>query len=145
MRGELPTVKDSELGSARLLNRNLVFWGDTDSNSALKPFLEDSPVRFQNGQWFVKGAAYGGDRFVPSLVFPSRKGSVGWRYIVLNSGLTFREAHDRTNSQQNPKLPDWAIIDITQAPDANAPGRIHDADFFDEQWQFKRQPKPATE
>jgi hypothetical protein len=62
-------------------------------------------------------------------------------YIVLNSGLTFREAHDRTNSQQNPKLPDWAIIDISQPPDANAPGRIHDADFFDENWQFKRQPK----
>jgi hypothetical protein len=59
------------------------------------------------------------------------------KYVVLNSGITFRENHDRTNSLQNPKLPDWAIIDLTQPPDGNAPGRIADADFFDEQWMPK--------
>ena len=77
-----------------------------------------------------------GNRYVPAMVFPS-----GSHYIVLNSGLTFREGHDRTNSQQNPKLPDWAIIDITQPPDAFSPGRIHDAGFFDEEWKLKAQPK----
>ena len=51
----------------------------------------------------------------------------------LNSGLTFREAHDRTNSLQNPKLPDWAILDITQPPDAATAGKVVAADFFDEE------------
>ncbi len=41
-------------------------------------------------------------------------------YIILNSGLTFREAHDKTNSLQNPKLPDWSILDITQPPTAES-------------------------
>ena len=85
------------------------------------------------------GQSFDGDRFVPALIYPLPSGDP--HYVVLNSGLTFREGHDRTNSQQNPKLPDWAIIDITQPPDAESPGRIHDADFFDEQWQLKRQPK----
>jgi hypothetical protein len=56
---------------------------------------------------------------------------------VINSGLTFREAHDRTNSLQNPKLPDWAILDITQPPSAESAGKVVAADFFDEFWQVK--------
>lgn len=59
------------------------------------------------------------------------------RYIVINSGPTFREAHDKTNSQQNPKLPDWAVIDLTQDPDATAPGRIAAAGFFNEEWELE--------
>jgi hypothetical protein len=57
------------------------------------------------------------------------------RYVVLNSGLTFREGHDKTNSQQNPKLPDWAVIGLDRDPDALAPGRIAAAGFFDEAWK----------
>jgi hypothetical protein len=76
-----------------------------------------------------------GNRYVPQAIYPLPGSKIA--YVVLNSGLTFREGHDRTNSQQNPKLPDWAIIDITQPPDALAPGRIHDAGFFDEEWKLK--------
>jgi hypothetical protein len=59
------------------------------------------------------------------------------RYMVLNSGPTFREAHDRSNSLQTPKLPDWAVIDLSQPPDDKVPGKIAAAGFFDEQWQLK--------
>jgi len=51
------------------------------------------------------------------------------KYIVLNSGLTFREAHYSTNSQQTPKLPDYAIVDLTTPPDARTPGKIALAGF----------------
>ncbi len=57
--------------------------------------------------------------------------------MVLNSGLTFREAHDKTNSQQNPKLPDWAVVDVRTPPGDSAPGAISAAGFFDERWQVQ--------
>ena len=60
------------------------------------------------------------------------------RYVVLNSGFTFREFDYLNNARQVPKLPDWAIIDTTVAPDAKAPGKIVDAGFFDEQWKLSR-------
>lgn len=60
-------------------------------------------------------------------------------YVVFNSGPTFREGHDRTNSLQNPKLPDWAIIDLTQAPSATTPGHIKAAGFFNKDWEFTGQ------
>ena len=62
--------------------------------------------------------------------------------MVINSGLTFREAHDKTNSLQNPKLPDWAVIDLNQPKTSQAPGGIADAGFFGEAWEWK--PAPAA-
>jgi hypothetical protein len=72
---------------------------------------------------------------VPVLAYPALK-SAGFE-VVINSGLTFREAHDKTNSLQNPKLPDWALLDITQAPSAESAGKVVAADFFDDRWQVK--------
>jgi hypothetical protein len=72
---------------------------------------------------------------VPALTYPALK-SPGFE-AVINSGLTFREAHDKTNSLQNPKLPDWAILDITQPPSAETAGKVLAADFFDDRWQVK--------
>jgi Putative esterase len=145
MRGELPEKRDIDFGPADEKQEiNLVFFGDPDSNSVMARMLENTPIRFQGGKWTFGEQSFEGNRFVPVLTFPRRFGGDSlpkYKYTVLNSGLTFREGHDRTNSQQNPKLPDWAIVDITQPPDAQTPGRIHDADFFDENWQLKRQPK----
>ena len=59
------------------------------------------------------------------------------KYIVINSGPTFREAHDRTNSLQNPKLPDWAVLDVSTAPNGDSAGKVLQAGFFDEYWQLK--------
>jgi len=153
MRGEPPMKNDVEFTDADA-NLPLVLWGDPDSNSVMARMIEKTPVGFNDGQWTFGGQTFDGDRYVPSMIYPRqetvmlrsralelRRPTTAYRYTVLNSGLTFREGHDNTNSQQNPKLPDWAIIDLTQPPDAKAPGRIHDAGFFDEQWQLKGQPK----
>ncbi|MFN7733775.1 MAG: hypothetical protein ACK5OB_17900, partial [Pirellula sp.] len=59
------------------------------------------------------------------------------RYVVLNSSFTYREYDYLNNARQVPKLPDWAIIDLSTPSDARWPGRIADADFFDEAWQLK--------
>jgi hypothetical protein len=149
MRADLPEKKDTDFTAEDAANNrlNLVFFGDPDSNSVLGKMLEATPLKFADGKWKLGDQAYEAGRFVPQIVFPRRiereqAPKYTFQYVVINSGLTFREGHDRTNSQQNPKLPDWAIIDMTQAPDNVTPGRIHDADFFDEAWQLKRQPLP---
>ena len=38
------------------------------------------------------------------------------RYVVLNSGFTFREYDYLNNARQVPKLPDWAVIDVSEPP-----------------------------
>jgi hypothetical protein len=84
----------------------------------------------------LNGRDYPADDHAPVLIYPNplRHG----RYVVLNSGFTFREGHDSSNSLQTPKLPDWAVVDLDTPPDAYAPGKIVAADFFDEQWQYRK-------
>ncbi len=41
------------------------------------------------------------------------------------------------NARQTPKLPDWAIVDLRVKPDSRWPGKVVDADFFDETWSVQ--------
>jgi len=56
--------------------------------------------------------------------------------VVLNSGFTYREYDYLNNAREVPKLPDWAIIDTTTPPNSRFPGKVVDANFFDEQWRL---------
>ena len=58
------------------------------------------------------------------------------RYVVLNSGPTQREFDYLNNARQVPKLPDYAVVDLTTPPGPRWPGRIALAGFFGEQWQL---------
>ena len=58
------------------------------------------------------------------------------RYVVLNSGFTFREYDYLNNARQTAKLPDWAIVDTTVPPSPLDPGKIVDAGFFGERWDL---------
>ena len=135
MRGDARVKKDSEVTAEDIANCNLVLWGDPASNSVMAKVMAGLPVK-----WDASGVAVGAKRFdgatqVPVMIYPNPLNPA--RYVVLNSGLTFREAHDKTNSQQNPKLPDWAVIDLRTPPSDSAPGAIAGAGFFDEQWSVK--------
>lgn len=137
MRGEPKTILDTEVlerGPSGL--GNLVIWGVPESNKLMQRDDFSFPVKFEEKEFEFQGKRYQRGKYMPVLIHQSPFAKAQ-DYLVLNSGLTFREAHDKTNSQQNPKLPDWAIIDITQPPDASAPGKIVEAGFFDEWWKVK--------
>jgi hypothetical protein len=55
---------------------------------------------------------------------------------VINSGFTF---HDQSNNDmQSPKLPDWAVVDMTK-PGNNykyLPLYVESQGFFDEMWKL---------
>jgi hypothetical protein len=58
--------------------------------------------------------------------------------VVLNSGFTFREYDYLNNARQVPRLPDWAVVDVTTPPDARWPGRVAGAGFFGEAWDLAK-------
>jgi len=133
MRGDLPEKAADELDADDLRDANLILWGDPESNSMIAEIASKLPVEWKEDSFVLRGTSYPRDAHVPVLIFPNPLSPD--RYVVLNSGLTFREGHDKTNSLQNPKLPDWAVIGLERDPDALAPGRIAAAGFFDEQWK----------
>ena len=60
------------------------------------------------------------------------------RYVVINSGFTFPQYAGASNSQQTPKLPDWAILDLSVPLAERVLGKgVVAADFFGEKWEVK--------
>lgn len=134
-RGELPEKPASQVTDEDLAERHVILWGTPASNSLIARMK--LPIGWDDETLTVREQSVDAASHVPALIYPNPLNRN--KYVVINSGMTFRESHDRTNSLQNPKFPDWAVIDITVAPDDVTPGRIVDAGFFDEGWRFKPQ------
>jgi hypothetical protein len=125
------TITDDDIASA-----NLILWGDPQSNSLIKRIADKLPIRWQGDNLVVGRDRYPAADHVPVFIYPNPLNPK--HYVVLNSGFTFREADLQSNARQVPRLPDWAILDIRTAPDANQPGKIVVADFFGEKWEIAR-------
>ncbi len=134
-RGEAPVKTDAEITDADIANSNLILWGDPVSNSVLAKLIDRLPIGWNAQTVKVGEQTFAAASHVPVLIFPNPLNPK--RYVVINSGFTFREAHYLTNAQQTPKLPDWAIVDLSVPPSAYAPGRIAAAGFFGERWELK--------
>lgn len=134
-RGEAPLKDDNAISEADIANSNLVLWGDPSSNAVLKKILTKLPLTWDASKLSFAGADHASADTMPILIFPNPLNPK--KYIVLNSGPTFREDALLNNSQQIPKLPDWSIIDINSAPDGKWPGKVVATGFFDERWKVK--------
>jgi len=132
---------DSDITDDDISSRTLVLWGDPGSNTLLARIASQLPIRWDAQGVRTPEANYPADRYVPVLIYPNPLNPN--RYVVVNSGFTFREYDYLNNARQVPKLPDWAIVDISVPGSSRAPGRIANAGFFGEQWEFKAPPKEA--
>jgi hypothetical protein len=90
------------------------------------------PVTWDKGFVRVGGKQYGADHHVPVLIYPNPLNPK--RYVVLNSGFTFREYDYLNNARQVPKLPDFAVVDVDVPVSPRAPGGTVAAGFFTEEW-----------
>lgn len=135
MRGDVRQRKASEVTPDDIKNFNLILWGDAAANSITARVLPLLPVKWRAEGIDVGARKFSGQTLVAVCIHPNPLNPE--RYVVLNSGLTFREAHSKTNSLQNPRLPDWAVIDIATPPDDRQPGKVLDAGFFGERWEVK--------
>ena len=132
-RGDVPIKNDTALSESDIKNKNLVLWGDPSSNAVLARIIKRLPLQWNSKQLMFRGQTYDAAHHAPILIFPNPLNSQ--RYVVLNSGIDFRAEGYGNNALQTPKLPDWAIVDLREAPGPRWPGKIADAGFFNESWQ----------
>jgi len=133
-RGDAPMKDDTAITDEDISSRNLVLWGDPQSNKVLARIADKLPI-----QWDAQGVHVGGKTFdsahhLPILIFPNPLNPK--RYVVLNSGFTYREYDYLNNARQVPKLPDYAIVDVNLPVTTRLPGGISTAGFFGEHWEL---------
>ncbi len=131
-RGEARVKADKEISDEDIATSNLILWGDPSSNAVLAKILPKLPIKWTAQAVVFGKKSYPADSHAPVLIFPNPLNPN--RYVVLNSGFTFREGATVSNSLQTPKLPDWAIVDLRVPADDRRPGGIVNAGFFDERW-----------
>ena len=140
-RGSPRVRQDTDITQDDLAKHNLILWGTPESNRLIlqltgtnrKPGSQSFPLEWSAKTVTLGTQEFSSDEHVPILVYPNPLNPD--RYVVINSGPTHREGHDRTNSLQNPKLPDWAIINLAEPPTNLVPGKIVATGLFDESWQ----------
>jgi len=134
-RGEPRVKNDTEVTDAEIAGSNLVLWGDPESNALIRKVADKLPVRWDASKIRAGDRAFDAENHVLTLIYPNPLNPN--RYVVLNSGFTFRDYDYLNNARQVPKLPDWAVIDLRTPPDSRYPGKVVAADFFGERWELK--------
>ena len=132
-RGEARVKKDIEITDADIAASNLILWGDPSSNAILARILAKLPLEWTPTRLAIGKETCNAQGCMPVMIYPNPLNPD--RYIVLNSGPTFREDSNGTNSLQTPRLPDAALIDLSEPPGVTRPGKVVWAGFFNESWR----------
>lgn len=142
-RGELPVKEDTDVDDDDLRSCNLILFGDPGSNKWIERLLPKLPIRWTRDELTVAGSSYAPAEHVPALVYPNPLAPAGAaRYVVLNSGHTFREAElAKLNYLLFARWGDWAVLKVGDRlplqPSGPLEETVLEAGFFDDAWQFK--------
>lgn len=134
-RGDIQERLDTELSGEDITNKNLIVFGDPNSNRILARVARKLPIQWESTELRVGSQGYPASNHALVMVYPNPLNPR--RYLVVNSGFTFREYAYLNNARQIPMLPDWAIVDVAGGATSQLPGKIPAAGFFDERWQLK--------
>lgn len=135
MRGDVRIIQDTEVTQQHVEDCNLICFGDFASNRYLAKIASGLPI-----QWSKEALTVGTKSFDPvksaaSFIYPNPANPN--RYVVANSGMTFRQFSNVSNSRQIAMLADWAIFDTSSKSDQIFAGDIRDEGFFSEAWQVQ--------
>ncbi|MCA9130228.1 MAG: prolyl oligopeptidase family serine peptidase [Planctomycetales bacterium] len=134
MRGDVRLLDPSQVTAETIADHHLVLFGTPQTNSLIAKISLDLPLQWNAERLSLGSLEYNATSVVPVLVYPNPLNP--GKYIVLNSGFTFREYAYLNNARQISMLPDWALVDVSSGSTTQLPGVVRNAGFFDESWQF---------
>ncbi|MCB1063841.1 MAG: prolyl oligopeptidase family serine peptidase [Verrucomicrobiae bacterium] len=133
-RGDARVKTDAEVTDEDIANHNLVLWGDPQSNAVLKRIAAKLPIHWEKDAIMIGDQSFDSSDHAVVMIYPNPLNPD--RYLVLNSGFTYREYDYLNNARQTPKLPDWAVVDLKEPVSTRWPGGIPAAGFFGEKWEL---------
>lgn len=132
-RGDVREISDQELDDQTVENSNLILFGDPAANKVLAKIIDKLPVTWTRDSLQIAGQSHPVETSAAVLIYPNPLNPD--RYVVVNSGFTYRQYAYLNNARQVPHLPDWAVLDVSKGSNAKNPGAILSSGFFDESWK----------
>ena len=138
-RGELPIKDDKDVTDDDVRRCNLILFGDPGSNAWTAKVLPKLPIQWTRAELRRGEERYPAGDHVPLLIQPNP--FAAGRYVVLNSGHTFREKELASlNYLLFPRLGDWAILRVGDKAPMNPADPLEEevlgTGFCNEQWLF---------
>jgi dienelactone hydrolase len=84
--GSLEVLRDSDFDPVRTPGRNVILYGNADTNSAWKKLLEDCPVQVRRGQVRVGDRTESGDDLGVLMVYPRPGSDIATVGVVAGTG-----------------------------------------------------------
>ncbi len=111
MRGQARVKRDTDVTDEDIAKNNLILWGDAQSNKLIAKMADKLPITFGVREVKVGSKTFSTETHAPVLIYPNPLNQS--RYVVLNSSFTFAYAGMSNNCNQYPRLPDWAVLDMS--------------------------------
>lgn len=135
LRGKVPSVKDSDISTELIADKNLILFGDPGSNSVLANIIARLPIKWTKDSLEVNGVKYDPAAHGVVLIYPNPLNPR--RYVVINSGHTFHERDFKaSNAWLFPKLGDIAVLKFEKTASGGYGETTAWADFFDLNWKL---------
>jgi pimeloyl-ACP methyl ester carboxylesterase len=132
-RGDLPVKDDAEVTVDDARRCHLILFGDPSSNAWIAKVMPKLPIVWTKEELRLGGVSVAADTHAPALIQPNPLAP--GRYVVLNSGHTFREKELSTlNYLLFPRLGDWGVIKVAEDP---AEETVVRSGFFGERWEAR--------
>ncbi len=139
MRGALPIKDDTAVTEDDLRTKNLILFGDPGSNSWIAKCLPQLPVSWTKETLKWGDQSYPAGDHLPAFIAPNPLPAGAGRYVVINSGHTFRGIDFATiNYLLFPRWGDWAVLQIDSKRAATEPvtETVLKSGFFNEEWRM---------
>ena len=139
MRGSIRIKDDTAVTAEDVREYNLILFGDPGSNSWIAQCLPHLP-----GEWSKETVKWGDSQYpagdhLPACIVPNPLPGGTGKYVVINSGHTFRGVDFATiNYLLFPRWGDWAILKIDPQRTAGQPvtENVMKSGYFTEEWRL---------
>jgi poly(3-hydroxybutyrate) depolymerase len=137
-RGELPVKDDTAVTDEDVRTRNLILFGDPGSNRWIAQALDKLSIHWNRDELRFGDTTYAASTHLPALITASPLSGAVDRYLVLNTGHTFREAElNKLNYLLFPRWGDWAVLNIEPRGDKTQTlEAVVRAGLFNESWRI---------
>jgi pimeloyl-ACP methyl ester carboxylesterase len=136
-RGQLPVKDDIDLTNEDISSKHLILFGDPSSNALIGQVLDGLPLDWTKDRIVFADKKYAAEEHVPVLIYPNPLNAS--RYVVLNSGHTFRGADlQGTNALLYPRLGDYAILRLAPTESDPLAVNVVTSGLFSDFWRLEK-------
>ena len=133
--GAVDIIPDNEYSAAKYPGRNVIIYGNANTNSTWNILLSDCPIKVNRNVIKVGGESYTGDDLGAYFVWPMKNSLITSVGVISGTGIKGMNAANGNQYFAGASgFPDFMIFRLGMLQ--SGPGEVETAGFFDNNWKL---------